>query len=365
MGFLIENGVLKKYTMEKGIDEIVIPDEVTAIAPKVFNKRGLVSVTVPKSVTEIPEDAFRDCEKLKSVFLHDGIKRIGANAFLGCISLENMICNDTQSSGINLPKSLSVIESATFCHCYMIKSVELPESITKIGYKAFGYCKKLKELKFPASVKLIEQKAFFASDVKRITLEQRIETIGKDAFSIDKDAFFLFGGYRMTSYCLLQKIKYKGIMIDLAKYCTSDYFLSFASYDQGKKRQRFILKPSTFDNNIQGVFEMIDNDDPSVKLKSSNLKNAVLICWYMKTHSQKLEQYIKKNIVSIMQNAAKCSSIVVVDTLIELGMIEPAKIDTIIKKIDALRNSDIVYVDNEIPKRLRDYKEELLTNKED
>ena len=58
-------------------------------------------------------------------------------------------------------------------------------------------------------------------------------------------------------------------------------------------------------------------------------------------------------------------SIFVVNTLIELGMIEPAKIDTIIKKIDALRNSDIVYVDNEIPKRLRDYKEELLTNKED
>ena len=36
MGFEIENGVLKKYTEEPGITEVVIPDSVTSIGSFTF-----------------------------------------------------------------------------------------------------------------------------------------------------------------------------------------------------------------------------------------------------------------------------------------------------------------------------------------
>ena len=36
MGFKIKNGVLKKYTNEKGITEVVIPDSVTSIGYMAF-----------------------------------------------------------------------------------------------------------------------------------------------------------------------------------------------------------------------------------------------------------------------------------------------------------------------------------------
>ena len=37
MGFEIVNGVLKKYTEEKGVREVVIPDSVSSIGDSAFN----------------------------------------------------------------------------------------------------------------------------------------------------------------------------------------------------------------------------------------------------------------------------------------------------------------------------------------
>ena len=59
MGFEIENGVLKKYTEERGVTEVVIPDGVTSIGNWAFiGCSSLTSVTIPDSVTSIGDSAF-------------------------------------------------------------------------------------------------------------------------------------------------------------------------------------------------------------------------------------------------------------------------------------------------------------------
>ena len=65
MAFIIKNNVLKRYTEEIGVVDVVIPD----------------------SVTKIGESAFEGCTSLQSITIPDGVTKIWKNAFDGCTSL--------------------------------------------------------------------------------------------------------------------------------------------------------------------------------------------------------------------------------------------------------------------------------------
>ena len=68
MGFDIKNGILKKYTEEPAITDIVVPD----------------------NVTSIEDNAFRDCTSLRSVIIPDSVTKIGNYAFAGCTALSDV-----------------------------------------------------------------------------------------------------------------------------------------------------------------------------------------------------------------------------------------------------------------------------------
>ena len=81
MGFEIENGVLKKYTEEPGVTEVVVPDGVTSIGYRAFYERSrLTVVTIPDSVTSIGDSAFLGCESLTSVVIPDSVTSISMTA---------------------------------------------------------------------------------------------------------------------------------------------------------------------------------------------------------------------------------------------------------------------------------------------
>ena len=66
--FIIENGVLSKYTGPGG--DVVIPEGVTGIGYEAFQWSGLTSISLPDSVTDVDFGAFSYCTALSNVTLH-------------------------------------------------------------------------------------------------------------------------------------------------------------------------------------------------------------------------------------------------------------------------------------------------------
>lgn len=76
MGFQISNGVLKKYTEEKGVTEIVIPDSVQRIGERAFSGcDNITNVTIPDSVTSIGGSAFAGCSNLENITIPNSVQK--------------------------------------------------------------------------------------------------------------------------------------------------------------------------------------------------------------------------------------------------------------------------------------------------
>lgn len=94
-----------------------------------YDMRGLTSVVIPDSVTEIGDYAFCDCENLKSVTIGNSVEKIYNNAFDGC-GLTSVI----------IPDSVTYIGNEAFMSCHELTSIDIPDSVTEIGDAAFLGC---------------------------------------------------------------------------------------------------------------------------------------------------------------------------------------------------------------------------------
>lgn len=175
MGFEIENGVLKKYTEESGVTEVVIPEGVTSIGESAFQRcSSLESIAIPDGVTSIGYWAFVGCGDLKSIVLPGSIMSIGNWAFRFCSSL----------ASITLPEGVTSIGYGVFCDCSSLVSVTLPDGVTSIGESAFEKCGSLASITLPDSVTSIGEEAFWkCSSLASITIPDSVTSIGARAFA--------------------------------------------------------------------------------------------------------------------------------------------------------------------------------------
>ena len=75
------------------------------------------TVIVPNGVTEISDDAFRDCEDLECVLLPNSIERIGDYSFHFCTKLKKIV----------FPESVQGIDEHTFCRCEELRDFSFPK----------------------------------------------------------------------------------------------------------------------------------------------------------------------------------------------------------------------------------------------
>lgn len=113
---------------------------IAAIPDQIFSgMRGLISATVPRTVTSIGTEAFYACKNLEMINgLSDcNITKIGEKAFYNCWSLKGA---DLSGS------SLTVLPASAFKGDTALLSVKMPESLNEIGNEAFYGCSAMKKL---------------------------------------------------------------------------------------------------------------------------------------------------------------------------------------------------------------------------
>lgn len=197
-----ENSVC--LTNYKGEDtEIIVPEvignyTVTSLKKTFYKKRRIKSVTVPKTVKEIGEVTFFECDMLREVVLNQGLEIIGSNAFFWCEKLEKIDIPDTvkeigkgawenceKLTEIKLPDGLTCLEDSLFSSCYSLKTVSVPDSVSEIGDKAFYSCSKLASISLPDNLTSIGERVFEdCRNLTGITIPKNVEYIG-DGFIAD------------------------------------------------------------------------------------------------------------------------------------------------------------------------------------
>ena len=171
--FVIENGVLKKYSGPGG--DVIVPEGVTCIGNEAFVLcRVLTNITLPESVTSIGYSAFYGCSAMTSITIPEGLISIGYEAFRGCSALKS----------ITIPESVTNVGNSSFAFCRALTGITIPEGVKSIGDDAFKNCSSLKSVIIPNSVTSIGYSAFYGcSALKSITLSNGVTSIGGYAFA--------------------------------------------------------------------------------------------------------------------------------------------------------------------------------------
>jgi len=111
--------IVKPYSDAMKSGAVVIPDSIDGYAPVAVYKdawtgnTAITSVTLPSTVTEIGENAFKGCTGLASINL-ENVHVIGANAFNGCTSLTSIEVG-----------SLNDLHYSSFMGCSSLETVKI------------------------------------------------------------------------------------------------------------------------------------------------------------------------------------------------------------------------------------------------
>ena len=135
--------------------------------------KNATSVVVPSCVTEIEEEAFKDCAELTSVVINDSVKNIGGGAFNGCAKLRT----------VTLPSSLTRIENSTFGGCASLPEIDIPDTVKYVGASAFSGCASLKSVILPVGVTELNNYLFNGcSSLESVEIKGAVTSINYRAF---------------------------------------------------------------------------------------------------------------------------------------------------------------------------------------
>lgn len=295
-GAVYINKVLYTYIGRLNVfSNFSIRSDTVSISPFAFAfQSGLSSVTIPASTKTIGTYAFAYCENLRSLAIQNGVKTIGDGAFNVCTALKS----------VSVPKSVTAIGNYAFAYCEQLEKISLTQGLRSVGEGAFSYtairsivlpqsvssvakglfsgCQRLEKITVsekskyyssdksgvlynkqktkliaypaassltyytvnPATTEIVYEAFSGAKNLRRVTLQKAVKTIGENAFvgcvNIEN-----FGSYQNVSYLYDQSLtqtKWFSNQADGAVY----FGKSFCAYKgDAKKDFSFSIKKGT------------------------------------------------------------------------------------------------------------------------
>jgi len=95
----------------------------------------LTDITLGNAVTEIAEEAFKNCSVLTTVSIPEGVTVLENHLFDLCSKLKT----------VTLPSTLTTINEYAFYKCTQLKNLDIPDSVTHIGVQAFDGCLQMRK----------------------------------------------------------------------------------------------------------------------------------------------------------------------------------------------------------------------------
>ena len=173
---------------------------VTSIGEGAFENVMITAVSIPASVKNIHNLAFKSCSQLQTVTFAEGsaLASIGDNAFAGCQKLSSLQLPEGVTEigraafngcralrEITIPTGVTEIEDFTFGVCASLREIHLPEGLTSIGASAFTGCAALTQIVLPDGVTALGAKAFNnCQALAKVLVPASVESIAEDAFNL-------------------------------------------------------------------------------------------------------------------------------------------------------------------------------------
>lgn len=219
----IEDGRLYKFSVN--LKTFELPEGIISIEKGCFyDKKGIVSLTFPKSLKKIEANAFGNCINLETITIQSEDIIIGDNAFEGCNNLTNItltngktyslehfildddvpyiirkiseqVWSDFYISGkilmeyygneerVTVPDGIKVIAEGCFEGNEAVGRVILPDSVIEIRENAFKNCISMQTIRLSENLHEVEKSAFEnCSKLLKITLPKKTEKLGEAAF---------------------------------------------------------------------------------------------------------------------------------------------------------------------------------------
>lgn len=228
--------------------KVEMDNNFTSISDNVFDDcDNLIEVKLSKNITIIPYRAFYDCDNLTTITIPEGVTAINDDAFRWCVSLTSInfpltltsigsfafnesglgsgggtftmpiansygsnVFDNIKAKKIIVPEGVTEFKSSEmFRNCKQLEEVQLPSTLTKINSGTFRGCSKIKSVAIPSSVTIIEEYAFEdCNDLTSLEIPGSVTDIGYRAFAygttatqlIFNEGLQVIGGYAFRNW---------------------------------------------------------------------------------------------------------------------------------------------------------------------